>query len=909
MDKHSYLSNSSAAYIEEQYKAYLEDPKSVEFGWAKFFEGFDFAKANYDTDSEVPDNVMKEFKVIELINGYRSRGHLFTQTNPVRERRKYAPTMDPSNYGLTEADMSTVFQAGNQCGIGPSTLKDIIEHLQTCYCQSIGVEFMFMRNPEKLDWFKQRLHKDNNLPSFAKEEKLHIFDQLNKASVFESFLHNRFTGQKRFSIEGAESLIPALDRMITAGSGFGVEEVVFGMAHRGRLNVLANILNKDYKDIMSEFEGKDYADESFDGDVKYHLGYTSEYKVGKKKVAITLCPNPSHLETVGPVVEGVSRAKVDKTYEGDDAKVMPVLIHGDAAIAGQGVVYEVAQMSQLPAYKTGGTIHIVINNQVGFTTNYIDGRSSTYCTDIAKVVKNPIFHVNGDDPEALVHVMQIAVEYRQKYKSDVYIDLLAYRKYGHNEGDEPMFTQPLLYKAIKKHPNPRTIYLDQLIAEGNLNADEGKKYEVIFKEILEQKFEKAKKIKSADIPPFLENIKKGERRATDADFESSPKTGVSKKKLVALGKKLTNTPSDKKLFRKMERILGDRAKMMDKNSLDWGMAELLAYASLVDEGHGVRMSGQDVERGTFSHRHAVVTLEDSGEHFSHLNHVKKGQAPFSIHNSLLSEYAVLGFEYGYSMLTPNDLTIWEAQFGDFVNGAQIMIDQYISSGEDKWNIMNSLVMLLPHGYEGMGPEHSSGRMERFLTLSAELNMQVVNCTTPANFFHVLRRQVKRDFRKPLIVFTPKSLLRHPKCVSTLEDLNGKFQEVIDDHTAKANDVKSVVFCQGKVYYELLAEKEALKAKDVALVRIEQMYPLPDKQMDAVVKKYKNAEKHLWVQEEPENMGAWTHMLRSYRNVNWQCVSRPASASPASGSPERSAKRQRAIIDEVFKKSKKKATAK
>jgi 2-oxoglutarate dehydrogenase E1 component len=910
MDRFSFLSNTSPEYLESQYRLFQEDPSKVEEGWRNFFDGFDFARKDFERDGAIPENVQKEFRVLDLINGYRVRGHLFTKTNPVRERRKYSPKLDIENFGLSQKDLDTVFQAGTEVGIGPSTLKDIISHLETVYCQSIGVEFMYMREPEKIQWLKSRLHKNSNLPHFDSEDKERIFDRLNEAASFEQFLHNRFTGQKRFSIEGSESLIPALDMMIHHGAGLGVQEVVVGMAHRGRLNVLANIFKKDFSEIMSEFEGKEYENEDFDGDVKYHLGFTSEYDSnGSGKVKLTLCPNPSHLEAVDPVVEGLSRAKIDKDHSDDYSSVLPVLIHGDAAIAAQGVVYEVIQMSKLDAYKTGGTIHIVINNQVGFTTNYIDARTSTYCTDVGKVTLSPVFHVNGDDPEAMAHVMKLALEYRQEFEQDVFIDLLSYRKYGHNEGDEPKFTQPTLYKAIQNHPNPKTIYAEQLIEEGILTNDQVKTKETIFKEFLEQELEQARKKELAIIPPFLDEVNNKLSHAQPEDFDQSPETKVSERTLKSLAKTLTHIPDDIKFFRKTEKILRDRAKMIENDRLDWGMAEMLAYASLLKEGHGVRMSGQDVERGTFSHRHAVLTLEDRKDQYLHLDHVAKDQAPFAIYNSHLSEYAVMGFEYGYSLFTPNDLTIWEAQFGDFVNGAQIMIDQYLSSAEDKWDIMCGLVLLLPHGYEGMGPEHSSARMERFLTLCAELNMQVVNCTTPANFFHVLRRQVKQTFRKPLIVFTPKSLLRHPRCVSSLKELSkNRFQEILVDDDVEAKEVRTVAFCQGKIYYELLAEKEELGSKDVALVRVEQLYPFPEKQLDAVIEQYSNAEEHLWVQEEPENMGAWMHMLRHYRKVPLKCIRRSASASPASGSPQRSDKRQRAIIDAVFEKSKQAQTA-
>ncbi len=900
MDKFSYLSNSNIAFIEAEYQKYQEDPNSVEEGWARFFEGFEFARKDYDAEGDIPQNMHKEFKVIQLINAYRVRGHLFTQTNPVRERRQYSPSLDYQNFGLEQDDLDTVFQAGNDCGIGPSKLKDIITHLEICYCQSIGVEFMFIRKPEKIKWLKERMHDNANLPNFNKEQKKEILDNLIKAVGFEQFLHSRFPGQKRFSLEGSESLIPALNALIDKCAEEGTEEIVMGMAHRGRLNVLANIFQKSYKEIFSEFEPKDYADASLDGDVKYHLGFTHERKVGKKKVHLTLSPNPSHLEAADPIVQGLARAKIDQEYNGDDQKVMPILIHGDAAIAGQGVVYEVTQMADLPGYRTGGTIHIVINNQVGFTTNYYDGRSSTYCTDVAKVTLSPVFHVNGDDPEALVHVIQMAVEFRNRYKKDVFIDLLSYRKYGHNEGDEPKFTQPTLYKAIAKHPNPRDLYLSQLTNEGSLTETEGKQMQERFKELLAKDFDKSKKIKDADITAFLAKQWKGMKVAKPGDFDSSPSTGIALRKLKSLANKLTSVPKDKKFFRKLERILRDRAKMVEENKLDWGMAELLSYASILDQGNHIRFSGQDCERGTFSHRHAVVKIEDSEEEYVHLRNLSKEQGNFDIYNSLLSEYGVMGFEYGYSLYTPHTLTIWEAQFGDFVNGAQIIIDQFLTSAEDKWRSMSGLVLLLPHGYEGMGPEHSSARIERFLTQCAEYNIQVANCSTPANFFHIMRRQLQREFRKPLVVFTPKSLLRHPRCVSSMDELaKGKFQEIIDDPNARAKDISRVILCTGKIYYELLAKQEEEKANNVAIVRLEQMYPMPQNQIDKIVKKYSNAEDFVWVQEEPRNMGPAAYMTMNIDVPNFRVISRQASASPASGSPKRSENRQNEILKVAF----------
>jgi len=907
MDKYSYISNAEGEAIEELYGNYTKDENSVDESWKKFFEGFDFARTNFEDDGAIPENVQKEFKVINLIAGYRSRGHLFTDTNPVRVRRKYTPTLELKNFGLDETDLNTVFQAGSEIGIGNSTLKEIIAHLQATYCGSIGIEYMYIRHPERVSWLRERIELKNR-PQLSKERKIHVMRKLNQSSVFEEFLHKKFVGQKRFSIEGAEALIPALDNLIERGTEFGVKEFVMGMAHRGRLNVLANVFNKTYDTIFSEFTGKVYDDSLFDGDVKYHLGYTSEIVADTgSQVKLTLAPNPSHLEAVDPVVEGISRSKIDFELEGDNSQLVPILIHGDAAVAGQGIVYEVIQMSRLDGYKTGGTLHIVINNQIGFTTNYLDARSSTYCTDVAKTTLSPVFHVNGDDVEALVQTVQIALEYRQKFKNDVFIDILCYRKYGHNEGDEPKFTQPQLYKAIAKHPSPREIYLKRLIAEGVLSAQEGKDMVKEFDNMLQDRLEDAKQIEKAKVTDFLEERWEGFRVATDEDFDFSPKTGYPKKELVELGHKLATLPADKKYFRKIVKLLKDRTNMLDANALDWGMGEMLAYATLLEEGHPVRISGQDVERGTFSHRHAVVKTEDTEEEIITLNNLSDKQADFTIYNSLLSEYGVLGFDYGYAFNTPNGLTIWEAQFGDFNNGAQIMIDQFISAAEDKWHTQNGLVMLLPHGYEGMGSEHSSGRLERYLQLCGDLNMQIVNCTTPANMFHVLRRQLHRDFRKPLVVFTPKKLLRYHKAVSTVDELaTGVFQEVIDDATVKAKDVDTVVLVSGKFYYDIIEEKEKLGAgENMAIVRVEQLYPVPQKQLDAIVDKYGKNTKYIWAQEEPGNMGAWSHMLRHYRTVHLEVASRLDSASPASGSPKVHAIRQQAILDELMSNVKEK----
>jgi len=664
---------------------------------------------------------------------------------------------------------------------------------------------------------------------------------------------------------------------------------------------LANIFNKTYKEIFSEFEGKLYEDDNIAGDVKYHLGFTSIQKCSNgNSIKLNLTPNPSHLEAVDPVVEGITRAKLDSKYGKDARKILPILLHGDAAIAGQGVVYEVIQMAQLDGYQTGGTIHIAVNNQVGFTTNYLDARSSTYCTDVAKVTLSPVLHVNGDDVEAVVHALQLAVEYRQKYQKDVFIDLLCYRKYGHNEGDEPRFTQPKLYEAISKHKNPREIYQEKLMNEGVVESVIAKELEKDFQELLQDRFDEAKEIKKAKITRFLKEEWSEVKRNFIPDFNGSNATNIGQAKLQELAKYLYDVPKADKLFKKTRKLLSDRKKMVEvSDSLDWAMGELLAYASLLDEGHDIRLSGQDVERGTFSHRHAILKVEQSEEEVCPLNSVSK-TANFAAYNSLLSEYGVLGFDYGYSIARPNTLTIWEAQFGDFSNGAQIMLDQFISCAEDKWKMMSGLVMLLPHGYEGQGAEHSSARLERFLQMCAKYNMQIVNCTTPANFYHVLRRQLKRDYRKPLVVFTPKSLLRHPKCVSSISDLaGGKFEGIIDDEIApKSSD--RLVLCSGKIYYELLDVREKEAVQDVALVRVEQLFPLDKQGIIELVQKY-NAKELFWVQEEPENMGAWTFILSELRTLNINVIARDASAATATGSSKTSVAEQKELINKVFKK--------
>jgi len=923
MDRFSFLNAANTAYFADLYDQYLQNPDSVEPSWRAFFQGFDFGMEESSVISssngvqiqtnplenqsgEIPQSVLKEFEVVRLIDGYRTRGHLFTKTNPVRDRRKYSPTLALENFGLSDNDLEVKFNAGEILGIGPSTLREIVDHLEKIYCDSTGVEYMYIRKPEEIEWIQKKLNINDNQPNFNNEEKIQILSKLNQAISFESFLHTKYVGQKRFSLEGNESLIPALDAIIEKAADLGVKDFVMGMAHRGRLNTLTNIFGKSAKQIFSEFDGKDYEQDIFDGDVKYHLGWTSCRTTNNgKDININIAPNPSHLETVGAVVEGISRAKQDRRYKDDISKVLPIIVHGDAAIAGQGVVYEVVQMAQLEGYKTGGTIHIVVNNQIGFTTNYLDGRSSTYCTDVAKVTLSPVLHVNADDAEAVVHAVLFALDFRMHFGRDVFIDLLGYRKYGHNEGDEPRFTQPKLYKAISKHENSRDIYADKLLKSGVIEEGYVQKIEDEYKAKLEEELEDSRKEDTTKITPFMQDEWEGFENVQEDVMMEPVDTTVSMDKLTEVAEVITKLPSDKKFLRKIAKLIEARHTMFfDTNKLDWAMAELLAYGTLMQEGYSVRMSGQDVERGTFSHRHAVVKVEESEEEIILHNSIPDKKGDFYIYNSLLSEYGVVGFDYGYAMASPQTLTIWEAQFGDFVNGAQIMIDQYISAAEDKWKLQNGLVMLLPHGYEGQGAEHSSGRMERFLQLCATDNMFIADCTTPANMFHLLRKQMKVNYRKPLIIFTPKSLLRHPKVISTKEEFaEGGFQTVIDDAEANVDNIKTLVFCTGKFYYDLLEHREKTERNDVALVRVEQLFPLPSTKMKEIIAKYKNADDHVWAQEEPRNMGAYSHFLLHFDDTkNFRVCSRRFYGSPAAGSSVRFKKRHQKVIESVFDKT-------
>jgi 2-oxoglutarate dehydrogenase E1 component len=909
---HSYISNAHPGYIDALYKQFQENPENVPAGWKEFFYGFDFASQNVESGQSTVESSMnaaklyKEFAVLALINGYRQRGHLLSTTNPIRKRRYRFPHLNISDFGLAESDLNEKFAAGSEINLPNATLAEIINRLVEIYSANIGYEFAHIENKDKREWLRNKIESSQPKNSFGLsiDQKKRILEKLNGAVGFENFLAKKYVAQKRFGLEGGESTIAALDAIICQGAALGVKEVVLGMAHRGRLNVLANIMGKTYEHIFNEFQDVMPEQVFGDGDVKYHLGYSSEMQTPEgKSLYLKLVPNPSHLEAVNPVVEGFARAKADKLYNSNYDEIMPILIHGDAAVAGQGIVYEVVQMSQLEGYYTGGTIHFVTNNQIGFTTDFEDARSSTYCTAAASVVQAPVFHVNGDDPEAVVFVSRLASEYRQEFNTDVFIDMVCYRKHGHNEGDDPQFTQPQLYSLIKDHPDPREIYIKKLISTGEIEAELAEKLDKEFDSFLQERFDM---VKQKSLPYTFQETElswqKLKKITTAEDYEQSPETSISIDKLENILKTLQTIPTDFNLLPKFKRILSRTEGLISTKVCDWSMAEHLAYGSILLDGADVRMSGQDVKRGTFSHRNAVLYDSETNQQFNRLNHLAEKQGKMRIFNSLLSEFAVLGFEYGYSLATPENLVIWEAQFGDFVNGAQTIIDQFISSSESKWGRMSGLVMLLPHGYEGQGPEHSSARLERFLQACAEYNMTVANVTTPANFFHLIRRQLARPFRKPLVVMSPKSLLRHPQCISSFDDFTkGGFQETFDDNTSdasKASDIKKVLCCSGKIYFDLMAKKEADKRDDIAIVRLEQLYPFPKKQVEEIISKYSNA-KFCWVQEEPSNMGAWQYILAFYRNYDLELIARKSSASPATGYKKLHAKELDEILTKAF----------
>lgn len=912
MDKFSYISNADVNYIDDLYQKYMNNPDLVDPSWQRFFEGFDFSQQKFGTNgaklevSEDTESIsLKELGVRNLIHAYRTRGHLKSDTNPVRPRRKHNVKLDLEDFGLSEKDLDIKYEyeVGNVIGLGKARLRDIFDALKKVYLGPIGFEYMHIRDSDVIDWFKERAEKVFLHFNPAIGEKKHILSKLNEAVVFENFLHTKYIGQKRFSLEGGENTIPALDKIIRKAMAYDVEEVVIGMAHRGRLNVLANIMQKTYEEIFSEFEGTTVPDMTMGyGDVKYHLGYSSKYTNEQgQELYLKLAPNPSHLEAVDPVVLGYTRAQIDDEYKGDLRKALPILIHGDAAVAGQGIVYEITQMANLPGYRVGGTIHFVINNQMGFTTDYDDARSSIYCTDIGKIVDAPILHVNGDDAEAVNFCAALAVDYRQQFGKDIYIDLLCYRRHGHNESDEPKFTQPKLYNVIAKHPNPREVYSKKLVERGDADAQLAKGMDKEFRGLLQDRLKQVKQKPLPYQPQKMEEEWKALTPSKPSDFDKSPDTSISNATIDKIGKALTTLPKGFKPIKQIEKLIKERkTNFFEKKILNWADAELLAYGSLLLDGKIVRMSGQDVKRGTFSHRHSMVFDAETNHPYCFLCNIEEGQPEFKIYNSLLSEFGVMGFEYGYAMASPNALVLWEAQFGDFSNGTQVMIDQFLSSAETKWQRMNGLVMLLPHGYEGQGPEHSSARPERFLELAADYNMIVANITQPANFFHLLRRQLAWKFRKPCVVMSPKSLLRHPEVVSPIDEFTkGGFKEILDDNYADSKSVKKILLCSGKVYFDLLHEQKKTKRKDVAVIRIEQLFPFPENQLAGILKKYNDQAKVYWVQEEPENMGAWTYILRKYRSHIHEGIFRPPSASPATGYSKIHQEEQKEIVNKAF----------
>ena len=906
MKDFSYITNSHPSFIEGMYQQFLQDPNGIDPDLKKFFEGFDFAMQNGATHSKSDSPIIdwdKEINVYRLILGYRNKGHLIAKTNPIRERKDRHANLDLHFFGLTEADLNTIYSAGNHLGLGATTLQNIIDHLQNVYTKNIGIEYKYISDQEKVDWLTNEMEHNFSDPIHL-DQKRRILEKLNQGVIFEKFLHTKYIGQKRFSLEGGEATIAALDAIINVGADHGVQEVVIGMAHRGRLNILANIMGKTYEQIFSEFEGTAVLDQTMgSGDVKYHMGYSSEIQTpSNKNVHLKLMQNPSHLEAVDPVVLGFARAKADVLYENDFNKVLPILIHGDASVAGQGIVYEILQMCDLNGYHTGGTIHFVINNQIGFTTDFDDARSANYCTSIAAMVQAPVLHVNGDDAESVYKAVVMATKYRQTYRSDIFVDMVCYRKHGHNEGDDPKYTQPQLYKLIEQHKNPREIYVEFLLKNGTEDA------QGLAKE-MEQKFWSDLQLRLDDVKqnplPYKyqapELAWKAMQKATPADFEASPDTSISSDKAKYIFNALMRWPEGFSPLKKVEKLIQEKVKLFDtENKIDWATGELMAYASLLAEGKTVRMSGQDVKRGTFSHRHAVLFDENTNEQYCRLDHIAQSQQPFRVYNSLLSEYGVLGFEYGYALANAQALVIWEAQFGDFSNGAQTIIDQFIAAGEQKWQRQNGVVMLLPHGYEGQGPEHSSARLERFLQMCAEYNMVITNITTAANLFHALRRQLTWNFRKPMINFSPKANLRSPWTFSDIQDFTqGGFKELIDDSFVQdPTQVKKVLFCSGKISYELAEKQKTENRNDIAIVRLEQLYPLPVNQIKALQQKYDKAI-WFWVQEEPLNMGAAGFLQMNLKAIKFGVISRQSSASTATGYLKVHAKEQSDIITTAF----------
>ena len=893
-------------YVQQMHEQWSADPNSVDPSWQQFFQGFQLgSRLSQNGEHPAEDGGARiahtgQGKVDSLIYHYRAIGHLAAQIDPLGTERPFPEYLELSSFDLSEDDLDREFDPGHLPLPAPAKLRDIIDHLQATYCRHIGVEYMHIQDREQRRWLQQQIEPNRNQPDLDREQKMRILRELMEADGLEKFLAVRYQGKKRFSLEGGETLNCMLNEIIDMAPGEDVEELTIGMAHRGRINVLVNIMNKTYAQLFTEFE-ESWVEDFIEGggDVKYHRGYSSDHVTSSgDAIRLTLSPNPSHLEFVNPVVVGRARAKQRTRKDSERRSCVPILIHGDAAFPAQGIVAELFNMTHLDGYTVGGSIHLIVNNQVGFTTNPSDAHSGTYCTEVAKMVEAPIFHVNGADPEACAYIARLALDYRQKYRNDVVIDMWCYRKYGHNEGDEPAFTQPLLYQRIKDHTPNLESYSQRLIEEGVLTEEEFNKLQ----DELKNKMDEAQtRTKDEPVSSTVEAFRSSWSGLTEEYNDDPIETGVSKDKLAKVADALGHVPSDFNLHKALKkRLVGPRGEMVESDTkLDWGMGEMLAYGTLLLEGHAVRLTGQDVERGTFSHRHAVLFDQKTGEPYTQLNHIDDDQARFCIHNSPLTENACVGFEYGYSLGDPNMLVIWEAQFGDFCNGAQVFYDQFLSSAEVKWDRYTGLTLFLPHGYEGAGPEHSSARLERFLAQCAQNNMQVAYPTTPAQHFHMLRRQMKRKFRKPLIVMTPKSLLRHPRATSAVDDLvNDRFHHVLDDASIKKPDaVKRIIFCSGKVFYDLIEHRKKTEHEEFAVVRIEQLYPLRLESIRPILKKYKNAAP-MWVQEEPKNMGAWRYIDARFRedlDITLPYVGRDEAASPAVASEKMHKQEQHKIM--------------
>jgi len=887
----------SADFIDAQYRKWKSDPTSLPEDWQFFFRGFEMAGTAGPAASDSREALQSG--VDALIHRYRDIGHLLACMDPLSSCPTSHPLLEMDAFGLDASDQERVFAAPGVIEAGSAPLKEIVGRLKQTYCHSVGVEYMHLQDPDERQWLQERMEPTGNRTELSKTERIHLLKKLTAASRFEDFLNKKYVGVTRFSLEGGEALIPFLDVLRQQSVDEGCREIILGMAHRGRLNVLRNILEKPAEEIFSEFEScYDPQDLVGSGDVKYHIGYLTEQAMEDgTKVSFYLVSNPSHLEAVDPVVEGIARARQDIRGADGQKAVLPVLLHGDAAFAGQGVVAETLNMSQLKGYRTGGTVHVVINNQIGYTTLPEDARSTRYSTDVAKMLMVPIFHVHGEDPEAVAHVARLAADYRYRFGKDVVVDLVCYRRYGHNEGDEPYFTQPTMYQRIRQRPPLNRVYADELLAEDLVSKADVEKMEKAVSDHLDEAYEEI----HGSTCLFPEPRFFPEWKDISGTFSHDPiDTGVDKKTLMQLAAQLADLPDGFTVHRRLKGVLNKRLEAVSNgDGIDWAGAEALAFASLLVEGHIVRLSGQDVGRGTFSQRHSVLWDYETGQDFIPLNHLESGQATYEVYNSLLAEAGVLGFEYGYAATRPGVLTLWEAQFGDFANNAQGMIDLFIASGQTKWQQLCGLTLLLPHGWEGLGPEHSSARLERFLQLCADDNLQVANLTTPAQYFHLLRRQIKAPFRKPLVLMTPKSLLRHPMAVSSLADLaQGGFKPVIDDSEAAAS-VKKVIFCSGKIYYQLVTRRQQVGSSDTAIVRVEQLYPFPEQMLRKIVGRYKKAASWLWVQEEPENMGAWQFIrprLGALVKKHLVYVGREASASPATGFPKIYKVQQDGIVD-------------